>query len=190
MVHRKKCRVNNGQLEIVTDNEEPPPETGQTIKCTDCTEAFPNAIDMYEHSKIHNTNCKETADGYNLECDECHVTLGSVEEFGGHMRGIHNALSEEPVRPIKCHLCGERFAREQGLYMHVRFARHFNEDPAAVRIRSSTGPKSTTPKVKAKSYLCTICGKLLGNYLSFQTHLRIHSNSKPFKCDVCAASFR
>ena len=40
-----------------------------------------------------------------------------------------------------------------------------------------------------KPYECDVCEKLFVN-LVFAKHMRIHTNEKPYECDVCEKKFR
>lgn len=180
--------MSKGQI-IIQDEEESttstPLKSNQVIECSECGESFSNTIDLYEHSKVHKTTCNESLEGYNLECDECQMLLETLEDFGAHMSQVHKVVGKRSVKPIKCHWCGERFVRIQGLYSHIRFAHQFNKD----QTKSPTATRKQTT-TKQNSCLCTICGKFLSTPVALSTHLLIHSNNKMFKCNVCSASFR
>lgn len=192
-VHQKNSRMNKGQIVIEIDDDDDKTDkwhehVNQLAKCADCDDCFPNAIDLYEHSKIHSSNCDETADGYNLECDECHFLFETLDDFVHHMADAHN-LSKKCIRPIKCLWCGDRFVRVQGLYSHIRYAHNFNKCDDSTNIAKECVRKNA-PASKQNSCLCTICGKFLSTSVALSTHLLIHSNVKPFKCNVCDATFR
>lgn len=195
-VHQKNSHMSKGQIVIEFDDNDDDDEankyydnTNQLTKCNDCDDCFSNSIDLYEHSKIHNLNCNETADGYNLECDECHLMYATLDDFSHHMTDVHRILSKKCIRPIKCHWCGERFVRVQGLYSHIRYAHHFNKyDESANTVRDPV--RKIVPTAKQNSCLCTICGKFLSTSVALSTHLLIHSNVRPFTCNVCNATFR
>lgn len=191
-VHMKNSRIIKGQVIIESDNEDVPLSHGNnfynqtSIECSECKEICPNTMALYEHSRIHIGECNDTADGYNLECDECHIALDTLAEFICHMCNIHHVPERKLVKPIKCRWCGKRFARMSGLYTHIRFVHQSCKDSIDGRSRKIR----TQPSTVRKPSLCTICGKFLTTSIALRRHLLIHSNSRPFQCDICLASFR
>ena len=41
-----------------------------------------------------------------------------------------------------------------------------------------------------KPYECDVCEKRFSQSGNLQTHVRIHANEKPYECDVCEKRFR
>lgn len=184
-IHMKISRIIKGKIVIQSDDDCTATHVDEMIKCAECKEMCPNKIALYEHSKLHVTDCKETVDGYNLDCDECNTHLNSYDEFVDHMCDIHNVSERKSVKPIKCRWCGKRFIQMSGLYTHIRYMHQMDTDSSGVSVAIRTGPVS-----EQTSCLCTICGKFLTTSVALQRHLLIHTNSRPFQCDVCPASFR
>ena len=46
-----------------------------------------------------------------------------------------------------------------------------------------------TEHIPGKSQSCNICGRVLSSASSYYVHMKVHSNSKPFQCTSCEASF-
>lgn len=175
--------MHKGKIELIDDDKGDGDNRQQiTLECTECDSCFANTIDLYEHTKIHRSDLHETIDAFNLECDECHLLSATVDEYKRHMNEVHKGGASMVIRPIKCHWCGERFARIQGLYSHIRCV-HTVGYP-------STESTHRDPISTDAACLCTICGKFLSNAVALSTHSLIHSNAKSYKCDNCPATFR
>lgn len=143
---------------------------------------------MYEHSKVHDTSNFETPNGFNLHCDECIIDLRSYDNFVAHMKEMHGILDEKDIKPVRCRWCLERCKSMQGLYSHIRLV-HKCEGSVQNSVATSD-MISKTPNEKASTFLCTVCGKVLGSQTAYKNHMAIHSDAKPFACDVCPATFR
>ena len=44
-------------------------------------------------------------------------------------------------------------------------------------------------QAKIKTLECQICGKVVSKYL-LKSHMKVHSESKPFKCEYCDKGFK
>lgn len=143
---------------------------------------------MYEHSKIHDTNTKDRDDGYNLNCDICNIDLVVYDAFASHMRETHDLANKKDIKPVRCRWCGERCKSLQGLYTHIRLVHKC--EGGILNTVATSDMINMMPLEKATSFLCTICGKVLGSSISYKNHMTVHSGVKPFSCDVCAATFR
>lgn len=187
-MHKKNSRMRRGQIIIDLDNDDlqSADTECQSIQCTHCMEYFPNVIDLYEHSKMHDSLNNETVDGYNLECEDCSLALSSLNEYSQHVKDSHTERNDTRFRPIKCRWCGERFARIQGLYSHIRYSHDSYRSSIDGFKENQYGSTST----KHNSCLCTICGKFLSSVMALNTHQFIHTNEKNFKCNICSATFR
>ena len=99
-------------------------------------------------------------------------------------------------KPFACTLCGKAFARQSHLKDHLRT--HSDE----TTFECSKCGKKFGWKCKLNSYLdkckfsdeknltCSQCGKTFANKGSLTSHLRIHSEGKPFPCSQCGRAFR
>ena len=41
-----------------------------------------------------------------------------------------------------------------------------------------------------KAFNCTICGKIFKRIIYLDEHIRIHTNERPFKCEICGLHFK
>lgn len=157
------------------------------IKCVACDKLFWGSIEMYEHSKIHDLSSTETSNGFNLNCDECNINLETYEKLVSHMKAQHAIVDEKDVKPVRCRWCGERCKSLQGLYSHIRLVHKCENIAQTTVITSDMIPRTPIEKT---SFLCTVCGKVLGSQTAYRNHMVIHSDVKPFRCDICPATFR
>jgi hypothetical protein len=51
---------------------------------------------------------------------------------------------------------------------------------------STTG---TTPRSSSKPQACKVCGKILSSASSYYVHMKLHSGSKPFQCNLSRNQF-
>lgn len=155
------------------------------IKCSNCMETFQTTVDMYIHSKVHDSENLETVDGQNLFCNQCKIDLKTVSEFINHMMTVHNATNEKEIRLFQCRWCGVRCKTILGVYSHVRGAHRYYERSSVI----SSEELSNMSLDKPKEYLCGACGNVLRTKTSYNQHMAIHANDKPFTCNVCSAKF-
>lgn len=158
------------------------------IKCSECDVIVWGPLEMYEHLKVHEPNCRERDDGYNLCCDTCNIDLKSYNNFIAHMKEHHGLVNEKELKPVRCRWCGERCKSLQGLFTHIRLV-HKCESNIENTVATSD-MINMAPIEKSTSFLCTVCGKVLSSQISYKNHMTVHSGEKPFVCDSCPARFR
>ena len=74
----------------------------------------------------------------------------------------------DPAQPAECKLCGNKYAQQGGLAIHMRSSAHSGE----------------------KLNRCEICGKTFTEKNRLMEHASIHTEEKPYKCDLCGNHFR
>ena len=154
--------------------------------CDECNEAFSDAIDLYEHSKVHSAPEEniETIEGYNLSCDLCEQRLHTAEAYELHMREQHRQQFSE-IKRFKCLWCGARARTRQGLYRHIR-CNHDQRDQTMYRKRHRQKQQDEKPK---QSWLCTICGKTSSTKFQADIHSRVHSGERPVSQKISFKQF-
>lgn len=108
-----------------------------------------------------------------------------------------NSRSRKSTKTInKCQTCLKIFQKPIDLRRHIRT--HTLEKPFSCNIcPKAFGLKSTLQNhIKHKHlniklmFPCTVCWKAFSSRHSMITHMLIHSNSRPFKCEYCTTTFR
>lgn len=161
-------------------------EDTRQIKCIYCEDTFADTVEMYVHLKGHESDVKETDEGFDLYCDECQCDHQTLDLFAKHMTDKHGVADRKLIKPIKCRWCKERFLRIQGLYSHIRTAHKCFEDT----IKTSKMINRAEDFNRSDSCLCTECGRVLSSPAALVAHLRTHTDIKPHLCHVCDTSFK
>lgn len=143
--------------------------------CSTCQEAFHRAVELYEHSKVHDDDCNETEDGFNLICDICPTVCDTYESYARHMIDNHNQVR---VQPYKCRICSIRNGSKTGLYMHINC--HYNTNNASIlpsigeRNRDNSKLPTLVQKTE-KPYSCSFCHFKFKTARRLEEHTRVHT---------------
>ena len=113
-----------------------------------------------------------------MECDNCDLVFFSNNELRQHKIRIHNLNHVKKCDIYKCDLCGKMNLTKE---LHSKVCTVNSE---VVREESVS---STTENHQPSSISSLIVELNTG---IIQTHDRIHSGDKPFKCKICNKSFK
>lgn len=142
--------------------------------CSACNEAFHRAVELYEHTRIHDDECNETEDGYDLTCDLCSSACETYEGYARHMTNEHNQVR---VQPYKCRICSLRNGSKTGLYMHIN-CHYNNASPSAAIQRNKSGSNGAIVVLEGdKPYSCSLCHYRFKTARRLEEHARTHSGN-------------
>lgn len=175
------CR-RNVQRHIKNVHSEGKQNRPAIYSCHMCSDSFQIVVQLYEHYKTHDENCRETVEGYNLDCDDCDKCFTTYESYAKHVVDVHH---HEKVRPYKCRLCEMRRGTRVALYMHINC--HYEVTPSTQKRIMVKVPRKRTVQQR---YLCPTCGNDFCTKQILKHHQLIHTGQKPYQCTHCQKTFR
>ncbi|CAB1346309.1 unnamed protein product [Coregonus sp. 'balchen'] len=139
-------------------------------------------------------------------CYVCGKILTCTSQMERHLK------SHSKARPFHCAICERSFKYKDSLKKHQEILGHKgiledlgqSVDPQQVEVNTescisplttkenNTEPliKAVTPAPTAKEHACTVCGKMLDCASHLATHMRSHSEERPYQCVDCEQSFK
>ncbi|XP_016906940.1 zinc finger protein 62 isoform X3 [Apis cerana] len=139
--------------------------------------------DFEYHISMHSNNYNKLK---NIENEILECTNDTKKENRDNER-ISTIDIEKPLC-YTCNLCERKFTKKSELKKHIN--RHSDVN----RIQN---PDETELVNKAKqiindriSYKCDTCKKIIFTKRGFLRHIRVHSDKRPCKCDLCGKSYR
>ncbi|XP_045768578.1 zinc finger protein 62-like [Maniola jurtina] len=158
-------------------------ETG--LPCGLCTKSFEDNTQLDAHLLTHRQN---------YSCNICEEKLLDWQEVMSHR------LTHLAGKKIPCHLCSKTFKSAMYIEHHFRKYHHTEGESQTLRCRLCDRACPTPRKlrvhfydfhhIKNKRYYCDHCNKLCLSRGGLKVHIAIHSDNRPFKCDLCDATFK
>lgn len=144
------------------------------------------------HEKIQRTHSKEA-------CPICGKEFKFKSNIARHIESVHNK-----VRNYPCTLCDKSYFEKTHLSNHM--ALHLDDRPflcdhpdcgktfkilphLTIHQKQHLEGEEKTKHKQNNSFICSYCGKVLTSKVSFEGHLRSHTNEKPFVCKICSKAF-
>ncbi|XP_038221148.1 zinc finger protein 93-like isoform X2 [Zerene cesonia] len=172
-------------------------------KCFECNFQFTkkNSLNahIFMHYNIENecSICKEMVHHKKMATHlEKHNTIQCIECGKNVKKSFHSyhMLVHTGVKKYQCWYCGQGFFSSAQRAVHTR--KHTGERPYSCKQCNRTFTQSVDlrrhliqHKQSAEHYECDHCGKKYSVKQSLITHMRIHSNYKPYKCPFCSQRF-
>ncbi|XP_077982409.1 zinc finger protein ZFAT-like [Glandiceps talaboti] len=139
------------------------------FKCDLCSYASNSSGNLNVHMRKHT--------GEKFKCDKCDFTCINK----GHLK-VHKA-KHGSVR-YECELCGKKVHHPTELLKHIKYKHDIDKDPHAKEFFERKKMESRSGR-RALLYQCNICERKFKTKRDHDIHMYLHTNEKPFKCDLC-----
>ncbi|CAG5120376.1 unnamed protein product [Candidula unifasciata] len=147
------------------------------VQCKICNIRFETRSDLSRHQLSHE-----------FKCSICGKVFPNKTSRVFHYKMAHK---EEILR---CEVCGKLFSSEEELAPHLKYHRNRAKTQCTIcglfvtRLDNHILSHSMRSE-DSKMYICDQCPKQFKQKLSFQRHLRTHSEEKPYACMECPKRF-
>lgn len=146
------------------------------FQCELCGKRFIQKHNLTDHIKKHKGE-------YRYKCGVCQKGFIRRSVFKTHISS-HGSAS------LICQHCGKQFKNLGNLSVHIKICSgdlKFACDKCDKKfpIRSLLKKHIATRHNSEYHFICGICKKGFGKKSDLRTHMRSHSDSKPFKCSKC-----
>lgn len=130
------------------------------LTCDVCSKICDSKKSLYQHTLTHKQKSA-------FVCEECGKIYTNRFNLENHKSSFHGEQVEEYGSIYKCKICDDQFTNRKDLYEHLTNHRKM-------------------PSVN----LCDTCGKCFNYPEQLRSHVRVHSDHRPFPCTYCEKRFR
>ncbi|XP_044727330.1 zinc finger protein OZF-like isoform X1 [Chrysoperla carnea] len=184
------------------------------LKCNKCKIKCYHSLHLKEHQELaHNTSnltckkcnqicsniyklkyhkCKQISSKL-LQCSRCDKSFNDKQELKCHNKEEHVTLEKY----VTCHICGKSVTKKN-IKVHLVIHEERNTIKCDVCSKTFLHQKNLERHVKvlhekqirARNYLCNICGHASLSAPFLRKHLRTHSTERPYACEHCDKTYR
>jgi len=148
--------------------------------CQECGKEYPTMQSLRKHHDAKHAPEKR------FKCDECPKSYGSKTMLKEHVESKHRDAQ------YPCATCGKIFGSKSLLRGHEQTHseyRKFGCDECDKRFRTREKLKNHQSVHSNIKHPCLVCGSQFSRLETLKVHMKIHDESRAFKCDECGKLF-
>ncbi|XP_045485377.1 zinc finger protein 865 [Pieris rapae] len=171
------CKVCNACIEDERDYKFHIQTHTNLYICDICSMTFRGRNGVINHLKWHENIKKLIKTDQGHICEICGLIFENDNTLEEHNLTTH-------VKNYTCYYCGKMYKGEVSFEAHIRkhefYMNKINSTDKAIDVRKHG---------KRSSFTCCQCGKSFKHERTLMFHERLHTNERPYACEVCGRNF-